>query len=102
MTHHQSGSVDYNSWDYDPYRRRRHYYDDYDDEEDEEPDTDGSSDAEFEDVVEDSLTLDHWLDAKGRPQPFGSLSLDEREIVSDVAPEDRPYRQEIYEACRRL
>ena len=44
------------------------------------------------------MSLDHWLDAQGRPQPFGKLSLKESEIVSDVAPEDRPYRQEIHEA----
>ncbi len=103
MTHHQSGAVDYNTMDYDPYRSRRRYYDDYEDEEDEDDDLDASDDsgAEFEEVFEESMSLDHWLDPQGRPQPFGALSLDESEIVSDVAPEDRPYRQEIQRSHRQ-
>ncbi|MCU0875047.1 MAG: hypothetical protein MUE50_22170, partial [Pirellulaceae bacterium] len=99
MTHHQSGIPAFSSMDFGPYRSRRRSYRDYDYDDEEDPGSaDDNSGAEFEEVFEESMSLDHWLDAQGRPQPFGTLKLKESEIVSDVAPEDRPYRQEIHEA----
>ena len=96
LTHWQSGSVDYSSIDDGPYRSRGRRYRDDDDEDDgvagENPR------AEFEEVIDESMSLSHWFDATGRVQPFSKLALAEAEIVSDVAPEDRPYRQEISEA----
>ncbi|MFN0302630.1 MAG: 2OG-Fe(II) oxygenase [Burkholderiales bacterium] len=96
LTHWQSGSVDYSSIDDAPYRSRGWRYRDDDDDDD---GTSGeNAGAEFEDVIDESMSLSHWFDATGRVQPFSKLALTEAEIVSDVAPEDRPYRQEISEA----
>ena len=95
MTHHQEGSADEGSLDYESSRYRR-WSDDDDDE-----DGDGGhaptshESAEFEYVSEDSLTLDHWLDAGGSRQPFGELRLDESEILSEVAPDERPYETHV-------
>ncbi len=88
LTHWQSGSVDYSSFD-DEYsgwgsRRGRHTPDD--------------SSAEFEQVDDESMELSHWFDAAGLTVPFQSLNLEDAEVVSDVAAKDRPYRQEIHEA----
>jgi len=97
LTHHQEGSADEGSLDYESSRYRRWHEDDAD--EDEEGDGGNApashASAEFEDVSEDSLTLDHWLDASGSIQPFGELRLDESEILSEVAPEERPYETHV-------
>lgn len=93
LTHWQSGSVDYNSMDYTPSGSRgRRYRDDDDDVSAENPS------AEFEEVFDESMSLSYWFDAAGRRQPFQTLELEEKEIVSDVAAKDRPYHQEIQEA----
>lgn len=88
LTHWQSGSVDYNSIDYDDYgwgsRRRRVA-----------PDESG---AEFEEVYDESMSLSHWFDTAGHKQPFLTLGLEENEIISDVPAKDRPFRQEVHEA----
>lgn len=92
LTHWQSGSVDYGSLEYAPrWSRSRRYGDDFDI-------AASQSTARFEEVFDESMSLSHWFDATGRKQPFQELELDEEEIVSDVAPQDRPYRQEIHEA----
>ncbi len=99
LTHWQSGSVDYDSMDHTPYRSRgRRYRDDEGDDDEDDGISAGNPGAEFEEVFDESMSLSHWFDATGRVQPFSNLTLTEAEIVSDVAPEDRPYRQEISEA----
>ena len=96
MTHHQEGSADEGSLSYRSSRSRGWH----DEDEDEDDDGDGgfASDpgAQFEDICEESLTLDHWLDASGRKQPFGEMRLDESEILSEVAPQDRPYETHVH------
>ncbi len=96
LTHHQEGSVDEGSLDYMPSRSRGWYDGDEDEEYDEDDDFASDTGAEFEDICEDSLTLDHWLDASGRKQPFGEMRLDESEILSEVAPDDRPYETQVH------
>ncbi len=99
LTHWQSGSVDYDSLDDAPYRSRGWRYRGEDDDDDDDDGISGENPgAEFEEVFDESMSLTHWFDATGRVQPFSRLALTEAEIVSDVAPEDRPYRQEINEA----
>lgn len=96
MTHHQSGSPDYGTISYSPSRSRRRYrrFDG-----DWEDDISGEDDnAEFEEIYEESRSLDCWLDPQGRKQPFGKLSFEDEELVSNTAEKDRPYKQEISEA----
>ena len=94
LTHWQSGSVDYGTIDYEPrWSRRRRYRDD-----DQDDVTTNNPGAEFEEVFDESMELTHWFDAAGHKLPFQTLSLEEAEIVSDVASKDWPYRQEIHEA----
>ena len=95
LTHHQAGSADESTVDYGD------GYSDPDEDDEDEGEVDWidvptrQPGARFQDVSEESLTLDHWLDAGGSAQPFGELSLDEGEILSDVAPEERPCRTRI-------
>lgn len=98
LTHHQSGTPDYGSMDYFPRRSRRRYYDDFDDDEDADDISDDNPDAQFEEVFDESRTLNYWLDPRGRKQPFGEMSLEEDEVLTNVAEEDRDYTQEIQEA----
>lgn len=90
LTHWQSGSPDYNTIDYHPYGRR--WGSDYED------DGDGSDQAEFEEVFDESISLKHWYTLDGQRQPFDELSIEESDIVSDSSAKDRPYRQEVQEA----
>jgi hypothetical protein len=92
LTHHQSGSPDYDTISYSRSRRRYRRFDGgWDD------DISGEdADAEFEEICEESRSLDHWLDPQGRKQPFGKLSFEEEELAGEVA--DKAYRQEISEA----
>jgi len=90
LTHWQSGSPDYDSFDYDPYGR--------DWGSDDEDDSAGDDQAEFEEVFDESITLKHWYTLDGQRQPFDELSIDQSDIVSDSSGKDRPYRQELLEA----
>ncbi len=101
LTHWQSGEVDYETLDHDPYRRRSSYRwsDDYDEDDGgNDYGSDGYSGADMGEVYDESLTLDHWLDPQGRKRPFGEISLEENEILNTSDKEDWACRQEIEEA----
>jgi predicted 2-oxoglutarate/Fe(II)-dependent dioxygenase YbiX len=92
LTHRQSGSPDYGTIAYSRSRRRYRRFDSsWDDDISGE-----NADAEFEEVFDESRSLDHWLDPQGRKQPFGRLSFKEDELAGDS--EKRPYQQQISEA----
>ena len=100
LTHWQSGEVDYDTIDDDPYRRRHSYR--WSDDEDEDGDDDYGGDeysgADMGEVCDESITLDHWRDPQGRPQPFGEMRLEESEILNTCDKEDWACREEIEEA----
>ncbi len=92
MTHSQHGSVDCDSWHGRPYRSRR-----WSDSDDEEVDDRGkNSSARMGEVYNEKLSLDHWLDARGRKQPFGEMHIKEHEILGRA--KDRKYQQTVSEA----
>jgi predicted 2-oxoglutarate/Fe(II)-dependent dioxygenase YbiX len=99
LTHWQSGEPDYETLDYDPYRRgsyRRYRYDDEDSEDD--YDSDDGSDAEMGEVYDETMKLDHWLDPQGGERKLGEISLDESEILATSERKDWACRKEINEA----
>ena len=90
LTHWQSGCPDYGTIDYAPpgrYWGRGH--DDVSDE---------NEGAEFDEVFDESISLKHWHTLGGLRQPFDELSINEDDIVSDIAEKEMPYRQEVHEA----
>jgi hypothetical protein len=94
VTHHQSGTPNYDSIDYPRSRGRYRRFDgDWDD--DISGDDEG---ADFEEVYEEERSLDGWRDGQGRKQPFGQVSFAEDEFISEIPEDDRPYKQEISEA----
>ncbi|MGV3722579.1 MAG: hypothetical protein ACO1SX_16855, partial [Actinomycetota bacterium] len=94
VTHFQLGSVDLETWTPPYYRSRRSYRGYYR----EEPEEDDDEGAEMEEVFEDSITLDHWLDLQGRERPFGKLHVEEGEILCRDDREGWAVSQEIHEA----
>ena len=56
------------------------------------------SGADMGEVYDEAITLDHWRDPQGRPQPFGEMRLEESEILNTCDKEDWACRQEIEEA----
>lgn len=96
LTHHQSGSPDYETIDYSRTRGRRRYrrFDGGLDD-----DISGEDqNAQFEEVFDESRSLDGWLDPQGRKPPFGTMNFKDEELIDNVAAEDRRYEQEISEA----
>jgi predicted 2-oxoglutarate/Fe(II)-dependent dioxygenase YbiX len=73
--------------DYDAYshgwNNSYHWGDDDEDEEDE--DGQGSSEYWMGEVLDSSLSVDHWSDHQGRRIQFGEIPLLESEIVADAA-----------------
>ncbi len=101
LTHWQSGEVDYETMDYDPYRRRSSYRWSDDDDDDDDDDDYGSGDdsgVDMGEVFDEALTLDHWRDPQGRQRRFGQIRLEESEILNTCDKEDWACRQEIEEA----
>jgi hypothetical protein len=98
VTHFQMGSVDPDSWT-PPYLRSRRSYrrSSYREEQQQDHDLDGA-DAEMDEVIEDSITLDHWLDMNGRERPFGAFHIEEDELLCRDDREGWSVRQEIREA----
>jgi hypothetical protein len=98
VTHYQMGSVDLGTWT-PPYLRSRrsrrwgYYRDEFDEDQDEE---DGAG-AGMEEVFENSITLDHWLDMDGGERPFGALHVDEDELLCRGR-EGWSLEQELHEA----
>jgi hypothetical protein len=98
LTHWQSGVPDYSTIDFDPYRRRRSYrWSDHEDEEEDEESGDDSA-AEMEEIFDESLSLDHWLDEQGNVEPFGKIHLEDDEILTLTSREGWSRKQTISEA----
>jgi hypothetical protein len=96
VTHYQMGSVDYDTWT-PPYFRsggsyRRSYYEEF------EEDDEDAEDAEIEEVYDDSITLDHWLDMNGRERTLGPLHVAEEELLCADSREGWAVQQELREA----
>ncbi len=112
LTLHQEGSAEYGSFDsgsswgrgrsYSSYDEYDEYdeYDDYDDEDEdsEEDDDNDDPDAEFEEIFEEELTLEHWLDSEGREQSFGTIHFEDNEILGLENKEAWSRKQEVHEA----
>jgi predicted 2-oxoglutarate/Fe(II)-dependent dioxygenase YbiX len=98
LTHYESGEADYETMDYDPYPRRDSYHWPDDDDEDDDDCHDDDSGIEMGEVHEHELSLDHWLDPQGRKQAFGTMQLEEHEILGLDNKEDWSSRQEVHEA----
>lgn len=75
-------------------RSYRRYYDDYEDE----LDDDGAA-FEIIEVCDRACKLDHWLDFTDRTMAFGSIALDENELLPAGALDDEePDEQRLTEA----
>ena len=102
LTLHQEGSAEYGSFDYEDHwgrgRSSWSYDDDDEDDEDEDDEDDDDPDAEFEEIFEEELTLEHWLDPEGRVQSFGTIHFDDNEILGLEDKEDWSCKQEVHEA----
>lgn len=86
LTHWQSGGVDYNTWDFDDgWGRRRGRSSDLD-----------VSGVEMDEVYDENMSLDHWVDPHGQKQPFGEIHLKENEVLGGT--ENWSYQQEVHEA----
>ena len=83
--------------DHDPYRRRNSYRWSYDDDDEEDFDSDDSG-VDMGEVYEQEMSLEHWLDPQGRKQAFGTMHLEESEILGLDNKEDWSRRQEVHEA----
>lgn len=94
VTHFESGSVDLGTWasSYDRYSRSRgrSAFGASD------PELDAS--AEFDEVFDDSITLDHWIDMAGRKRSFGALHIDVDDLPGGEDRTGWSVRQEIHEA----
>jgi predicted 2-oxoglutarate/Fe(II)-dependent dioxygenase YbiX len=97
LTNYESGEADYDTMDHDPYRRRNSYRWSYDDDEEEDFDSDDSG-VGMGEVYEQELSLEHWLDPQGRKQAFGTMHLEESEILGLDNKDDWSHRQEVHEA----
>lgn len=99
---HQEGIPDYGSFDYgDSWGRQRSYWshDDYDEgDENDENDSGDDSDSEFEEIFEEELTLEHWLDSEGREQSFGTIHFEDKEVLGLEDKEGWSSKQEVREA----
>lgn len=102
LTHLQSGSVDYSSWDGPDsrYGSRLSRYSYFEEDEDgmDEDDGAGAASASFQEIFEESLTLDHWKDVGGRQRRLGKMNLETHELLSSVDETDRPCTRHINEA----
>jgi predicted 2-oxoglutarate/Fe(II)-dependent dioxygenase YbiX len=99
LTLHQEGTPSYDSFDYGGSwgSRRSHWsYDDYD--EGDEDDSGDDADAEFEEIFEEELTLEHWLDPEGLEQSFGTIHFEDNEILGLEDKEAWSCEQEVQEA----
>jgi len=63
ITFWQSGSAD--EYDYDSYSR-------------------DDNDYEMDEVFDESLTIEHWVDTDDRPQAFGEIAIEKDQIIADI------------------
>ena len=90
LTHWQAGYPEYGTLDYIPYDRRwGHGYEDISNE---------NQRADFDEILDESISLQHWHTLNGKRQPFDRLFVDEGAIISNLKAEDRSYRQQVHEA----
>lgn len=94
LTHWQSGLPDYSPMARYP-RGRPRYGRSYDEDDDEASD---ESQLDFEEVYEEELSLDHWVDPQGQEQRLGEIHLEENEILTLGNREGWSHRQEYHEA----
>jgi predicted 2-oxoglutarate/Fe(II)-dependent dioxygenase YbiX len=101
---YESGAPDYGTIDFDrgSYGRKRprgwYHDDDFDDEDLDDDMDDDSLDAEFEEIFDAEIRLDHWFDPQGGRAAFGNVHLDEAEILNAQNKEQWLVKQEIHEA----
>jgi hypothetical protein len=88
VTYWETGSAE-SSGDYGyGYGRSGRYSDEFDDEE--------SGEYIMDEVIDSSLTAEHFSDADGKPLAFGPIPLDDEEIVSEQAlDEGEPDKEEF-------
>ena len=86
LTHWQSGGVDYSTWDFDDSWGSRRY----------RSSRRPVSAVRMDEVYDEKMSLDHWLDVHGQPQPFGQIHLEEGEVLGGS--EGWSYEQEVHEA----
>ena len=98
LTNYESGEADYETMDHDPYRRRNSFRWSYDDDEEEGDFDSDDSGVGIGEVYEQEISLEHWLDPQGRKQVFGTMHLEESEILGLDNKEDWSRRQEVHEA----
>ena len=87
----QLGDVDHDYSDY-SYRRRRGYGSRYHDR-DEAP----AGGYEMGEIIDTSLTADHWSDRHGNARQFGEMRVDDDEVVADDALDDGEPNEEDFE-----
>ena len=86
ITHWQSGSVDYDQQWHGRYGR-------YDrDQEEPEP-----GEYQMGEIIDDSLSIDHWSDRAGSRVSFGEIGLQEKEIISETPLDEWESSDEEYE-----
>lgn len=103
LTLHQEGMPDYGTIDYgSPWDRRRSRWSYEDDDEgyedDDENDSGDDTDGEFEEIFEEELTLEHWIDLEGREHSLGTIHFEENEILGLENKKTWSSKQEIQEA----
>lgn len=99
LTLHQGGIPDYGSFD--DYGSSWGYGGSSwsnDDEEDEEDEDSSNSDGEFEEIFDEEMTLEHWLDSDGREQSFGTISFENKEVLGLEDKEEWSCKQQVREA----
>ena len=98
VTHFQTGSVDLETWTPPYFRSRRSYRRSYGGGREEDANPEDDAGAEMEEVFEDSITLAHWLEMNGEERSFGTLHVDEDELLCGGDRTGWAVRQEIHEA----
>lgn len=99
LTLHQEGMPSYDSFDYGgPWGRRRSPWSYVDYDEGDEDDSSDDSDVDFEEIFDQELTLEHWLDPEGREQSFGTIHFEDREILGLEDKEAWSCEQKVQEA----
>lgn len=96
VTHYEMGPVDLDTWTPPDFRSRRSYRKSYGREELSEPEDDDS--ADLEEVIEETITLTHWVGLNGDDPAFGTLHVDDDELLCGEDRTDWAVRQQIHEA----
>lgn len=97
VTHWQSGCAEggYDDYDYGRGRYRSWSYDE--EEEDEEYEQEDGTGYEMGDLIDESLSINHWSDLDGKRVALGEIDLRQEEIVSDLPYEEWDVSREEFE-----